>query len=81
MEPKKDVAHGIQPSRNRILKPNRDTLAARWNKKLLRGLDAALAKDPEVDLRLLPSTYSEQLQYFKAPGNRFQYQEYYPSLT
>lgn len=62
--------HASQTSRNRVRTINRDTPAARWNRKLLRGLEAALANDPEADLaRLLPSTYSEQLQSWKRLGD------------
>ncbi|KAK4034959.1 kinase-like domain-containing protein [Parachaetomium inaequale] len=55
-----------RPSNNRVVKPNRATGAARWNVKVLRGLEVAL-RDPEANLGtyLLSSTYSKQLETFK----------------
>ena len=57
-------------SKSRVLKPNRSTAAARWNTKVLRGLEVALRKDPEVDLvsLLSPQMYSAKLESFKQSG-------------
>ncbi|KAM7191183.1 Protein kinase-like domain containing protein [Rhypophila sp. PSN 637] len=61
MDGGKGVVRG--PSKNRVQKPNCSTLAARWNRKIFRGLEVALSKDPEADLAAsLGSNYSEQLQ-------------------
>ncbi|KAL2017219.1 hypothetical protein VTK56DRAFT_2426 [Thermocarpiscus australiensis] len=55
-----------RPSSNRVVKVNRTTAAARWNIKVLRGLEVALRKGPEANLsELLSSTYSQQLKSFK----------------
>ncbi|KAI5865516.1 kinase-like domain-containing protein [Durotheca rogersii] len=63
------VASASRPSKSRVNKANRKTYAARWNMKILSGLQAALTKDPEADLAaLLPSTYSEQLRSCKRPA-------------
>lgn len=58
-----------KPSKNRVLKPNRRTAAAKWNAQMLSGLEAALKKNPEADLTtLLPRDYSRKLQSFQRLG-------------
>ncbi|PNY23289.1 Uncharacterized protein TCAP_06758 [Tolypocladium capitatum] len=53
-------ASASKPRINRILRRKPLTLAARWNTKLLRGLEAKLKADPEADLgALLPENYTE----------------------
>lgn len=69
MDGGKGVALVRGPSKNRVQKPNCTTLAARWNRKIFRGLEAALLKDPEANLAVsLGSNYSEQLQSHKTLG-------------
>lgn len=59
-------ASASEPRRDRFLKRKPLTLAARWNIKLLRGLQAKLKVDPEADLSdLLPKNYKETLQSHK----------------
>lgn len=38
------------PSVNRVLKFNRKTQAAQWNRQTLKTLSLALERDPEADL-------------------------------
>jgi hypothetical protein len=55
-----------QPLKNRVIKANTKTLAARCNTKLLRGLEAALKEDPEARISaLLPSNCSEKLEAYR----------------
>ncbi|KJZ69840.1 hypothetical protein HIM_10768 [Hirsutella minnesotensis 3608] len=55
-----------QPSKTRVNKANRKTVAARYNVKVMRGLEEALLNDPEADITTaLSSTYSQRLQSFK----------------
>lgn len=57
------------PSKNRLLKPNRKTPAAKWNSQMMSGLEAELLKNPEADIiTLLGPRYSQRLKSFK--GNR-----------
>ncbi|KAK4151714.1 kinase-like domain-containing protein [Chaetomidium leptoderma] len=66
MDGSKTPAPVSQPAKNRVVKTNRTTVAARWNIKVLRGLEVSLRKDPEANLSdLLSSTYPEQLKSFK----------------
>lgn len=59
-------ASAVKPRNNRALKRQPPTLAAKWNIKLLRGLEAKLKTDPEADLSaLLPENYKEILQSYK----------------
>ncbi|KAH9222631.1 hypothetical protein DL95DRAFT_505685 [Leptodontidium sp. 2 PMI_412] len=53
----------VQPtSMNRVLKVNRKTPAAQWNRRMLKTLSPALEKDPEADLlSVLPNFYSKTL--------------------
>lgn len=53
----------VQPtSMNRVLKVNRKTPAAQWNRRILKTLSPALEKDPEADLlSVLPNFYSKTL--------------------
>lgn len=54
----------------RVLKRKPPTFAAKWNSKLLHGIQAMLTADPEADIAaLLPKNYSEKLQSHKR-GNR-----------
>jgi hypothetical protein len=72
MDSAKNAVPASRPlsNKNRVVKVNRTTGAARWNIKVLRGLEAALRKDPEANLTaLLSSTYSDKLQSFKSTGN------------
>jgi hypothetical protein len=66
------IKHGsssTKPPTNLVVKTNLTTVAARWNIKVLRGLEDALPKDPEADLtHLLSSTYLEQLKSFGESG-------------
>ena len=56
-----------QPPQNRVNEANRKTVAARYNVKVLRSLEALLLKNPEADITTaLSSTYSQQLQSFKS---------------
>ncbi|OAA37005.1 Protein kinase-like domain protein [Metarhizium rileyi] len=59
-----------QPSQNRVNKANRRTVAARYNVKVLRSLEATLLDDPEADIAaILSSSYSQKLQTFKTPNS------------
>ncbi|GAB1312095.1 hypothetical protein MFIFM68171_02305 [Madurella fahalii] len=67
----KSPAGSLQRAPNRASKANRRTAAARWNIKVLRGLEAALLRDPEADLgALLPPWYADKLESFKASDTR-----------
>lgn len=47
---------------NRVLKVNRRTPAAQWNRRILKTLSIALEKDPETDLlSIVPNVYSQTL--------------------
>ncbi|KAF2461274.1 kinase-like domain-containing protein [Lineolata rhizophorae] len=71
MDHPKDLTPASKPSRNRVTKASCNTVAARWNLKILRALESTLKKDPEADIaRLLPSTYSGQLQSLKSPETK-----------
>jgi hypothetical protein len=62
---------------NRVVKANRKTVAARYNIKVLRGLETALLQDPEANLLdLLSSSYPEQLKSFKEAGGNAQCTNY-----
>lgn len=77
MHGEKGVAQANQPSRNRVVKANRNTFAAKWNANVLRGLQDALTKNPEVDLTtLLPPTYPKTLQSHKTGITFFMLLEY-----
>lgn len=59
-------------SASRLIQANPNTTAARFNRKIIRALQAKLKTDPEVDLStLLKANYSEQLRSFKAPSKHF----------
>jgi hypothetical protein len=48
---------------------NRQSLASRWNIKILRALEAELKKHPEADISSLPPRdYSDALQACKTEG-------------
>lgn len=50
------------PSVNRVLKFNRKTQAAQWNRRTLKALSLALERDPEADLlSAIPDVYSKTL--------------------
>lgn len=65
-----DVANlANQPSKSRVNKANRKTVAARYNIRVLRELEAVLLNDPEVDITTaLSSAYSQKLQAFRRSG-------------
>lgn len=70
MDNERHLTQADTPSRNRVLKPNRRTLAARWNTRMLRALEDALKKNPEADISaLLPTNYSQRLQLLQKPAN------------
>jgi hypothetical protein len=49
-------------SRSRVLKFNRRTQAAQWNRRVMKTLSLALEKDPEADLlSAVPDVYSKTL--------------------
>ncbi|KAL2174170.1 kinase-like domain-containing protein [Thermothelomyces heterothallicus CBS 202.75] len=71
MDGAKSSAPAGQTSSNRVVKVNRKTVAARYNIKVLRGLETALLKDPEANLGdLLSSSYHQQLKSFKEADAR-----------
>lgn len=73
MDGAKSSAPAGQTSSNRVVKVNRKTVAARYNIKVLRGLETALLKDPEANLSdLLSSAYPQQLKSFKEGGGKDQ---------
>lgn len=58
-----------QPPQTRVNKANRNTAAARYNTKVLRGLERVILNDPEADITTaLSSAYSQKLQSFKRSG-------------
>ncbi|RDA84578.1 hypothetical protein CP532_1131 [Ophiocordyceps camponoti-leonardi (nom. inval.)] len=64
---KDDASLAGHSSKTRVNKANRRTVAARYNVKVLRGLEAMLLNDPEADITTaLTSTYSQKLQSLKA---------------
>lgn len=64
-------ADNMQRARNRVNKANRNTVAASWNIKGLRGLEAALLREPEADLSaLLTPSYRDNLESFKTSDTR-----------
>lgn len=69
MDGAKSSAPASQAPSNRVAKPNRKTAAARYNIKVLRGLEKALLKNPEANLSdVLSSSYPQKLQSFKEVG-------------
>lgn len=54
-----------QPSKSRVNKANRNTVAARFNRKIMHSLEKSLFNDPEADITIGMSKYSQQLQSFK----------------
>ncbi|KAK4129915.1 hypothetical protein BT67DRAFT_459063 [Trichocladium antarcticum] len=63
MDGTKGLAPAGQTSSNRVVKVNRTTVAARYNIKVLRGLETALLMYPEANLDdLLSSSYPQQLK-------------------
>jgi hypothetical protein len=67
MDGAKKPATTGQPPSNRVIKANRTTLAAKWNREVLRGLEKALLKDPEANLAtLLAPSYPGKLESFKS---------------
>ncbi|KAL8371966.1 hypothetical protein RB595_001669 [Gaeumannomyces hyphopodioides] len=69
MDPGKDPNTATEPHKRpntRMIKANRNTPAARLNKKVFEGLRKALHRNPEIDLiSILGSRYSDQLLNFK----------------
>ncbi|KAK3314435.1 hypothetical protein B0H66DRAFT_583440 [Apodospora peruviana] len=66
MEGAKSSPPAGQTPSNRVNKANCKTVAARFNIKVLRGLEKALSKDPEANIGdLLGSSYPQQLKSFK----------------
>lgn len=54
---------------SRAVQVNRKTAAARYNIKILRGLETMLLRDPEADIMsALEPKYSQKLQLLKCPG-------------
>lgn len=73
MDGAKSSAPAGQMSSNRVVKVNRKTVAARYNIKVLRGLEIALLKDLEANLGdLLSFSYPQQLKSFKEAGGNAQ---------
>ena len=61
-------------STNHVLKFNRKTQAAQWNRRMLKTLSLTLEKDPEADLlSAMPDVYSETLVLLRKGS------EYYPA--
>ncbi|KAB5542846.1 kinase-like domain-containing protein [Coniochaeta sp. 2T2.1] len=59
------------PSKTRVLQPNRKTMAAKWNARMLAGLQDALKKNPEADITsLLGRDYSQKLESFQRQAKR-----------
>ncbi|ATY60095.1 kinase-like domain [Cordyceps militaris] len=54
-----------QPSKSRVNKAHRNTTAARYNIKVMRSLEKRLFNDPEADITIGMSKYSQRLQSFK----------------
>ncbi|KAG6056234.1 hypothetical protein E4U32_005833 [Claviceps aff. humidiphila group G2b] len=55
-----------QPPNSRVNKTKQETVSARYNLTVLRGLEAMLLKEPEADISTaLSSAYSNKLQWFK----------------
>lgn len=74
MDGAKSSAPASQAPSNRVLKTNRTTVTARYNIKVLRGLETALRKDLEADLiGILSTSYLKQLKSFKEAGENAQY--------
>lgn len=76
MEHKDVAAKAPGPkSTNRVVKFNRQTPAAQWNRRMLKTLSLALENDPEADLlSALPDFYSRTLELLKKGS------EYYSTL-
>ncbi|KAH6619742.1 kinase-like domain-containing protein [Chaetomium sp. MPI-SDFR-AT-0129] len=71
MDGAKSSTPASQLPRNRVLKTNNTTVTARYNKKVLLGLEKALRKDPEADLiGILSSSYPQQLKSSKEADSR-----------
>ncbi|OHE99270.1 hypothetical protein CORC01_05311 [Colletotrichum orchidophilum] len=70
----KPAAPATQATTNRVMKTKpTQTPAARYNRKILRGLEHAISKDPEADIaQLLTLKYSDFLQSFKCKMNGLQ---------
>lgn len=69
MENSKINATPLCSSKNRVIKVNRHTPAAKWNVNILRLLSAGIERDPEADITtLLPPRYLAKLNSLKAPG-------------
>lgn len=57
-------------SEHRAAKASRRTIAAKWNTRILTGLNTAWRKNPEVNLiSLFPASYNNQLDAFQRIGN------------
>lgn len=68
MESGKSLAPSDTPSKNRVVKTNPDTLAATWNARKLREIQAKLKIDPEADLTLIVGpAYSQKLRDYHRP--------------
>jgi hypothetical protein len=67
MDTPKPAAPAVEPSRNRVAKPNNETYAARYNRTALYCLEKALKKDPEANLAdvLRVPAYTKQLDKWK----------------
>lgn len=58
----KNAVRTSELSSSRVIKPICNTWRARLNNKVLRGLQAEVRKNPEVDLTTLLSPYSKMLE-------------------
>lgn len=70
MDTPKPAAPAVEPPRNRVAKPNNKTVAARYNRKVLLGLEKALKNSPEANLAdiLRVPAYTKQLDEWKELG-------------
>ncbi|PVH74054.1 hypothetical protein DL98DRAFT_563006 [Cadophora sp. DSE1049] len=68
-------------SMDRVLKVNRKTPAAQWNRRMLKTLSLALEKDPEADLlSVLPDVYSKTLAGLREGKSKLPKKTYQPDF-
>ncbi|KAG4430264.1 hypothetical protein IFR05_014260 [Cadophora sp. M221] len=66
---------------DRVLKVNRKTPAAQWNRRMLKTLSLALEKDPEADLlSVLPNVYSKTLAGLREGKSNLPKKTYQPDF-